>query len=105
MINENWVMTAAHCCVAATASSLRVVAGGIKLKEDEGEEEQSKVSLMLVHEDYDSRKFLNDICLLKLVTPLEFTEFVQPVQLPEQGEQTSDGKPCTVTGWGALRVS
>ena len=48
-----------------------------------------------------------DACcpLFQLATPLEWTEFVQPVALPESMLETDAGTDAIVTGWGALTVS
>merc|ERR1719412_3039215 len=79
VLNENWVGTAAHCCVGKLPRGVHVVAGGIlRVEDDEGEEQFSDVSEIIIHEDYESRHQENDICLLHLTTKLEWTDFVQP---------------------------
>ena len=37
--------------------------------------------------------------------PLEWTEFVQPVALPEPFAEVDGGVMATVTGWGTTSVS
>merc|ERR1712211_153625 len=37
VLNENWVVTAAHCCAGQIPLLMHVVAGGIKLNNAEGE--------------------------------------------------------------------
>merc|ERR1712096_210093 len=44
----------------------------------------------------------NDVCLLKLKESLEWTDFVQPIALPEAGQVTEAGTDCVITGWGTL---
>merc|ERR1712035_202570 len=39
IINENWILTAAHCCAGQIPATMHVVAGGIKLNNFENEEE------------------------------------------------------------------
>merc|ERR1711915_576237 len=82
VLNENWVVTAAHCCAGQTPLFMHVVAGGIKLNTGEGEEERRDIEKIIGHPDYSSQDLTNDICLLKLEKPLEWTEFVQPIALP-----------------------
>merc|ERR1719276_55588 len=100
IIDENWIMTAAHCCAGQTPAFMHVVAGGIKLNAAEGEEEKRDLEMIIGHPDYDSRELTNDICLLKLKEPLEWTEFVQPAALPEPLAEVDGGVMATVTGWG-----
>ena len=65
VLNEEWVITAAHCCKGQLPRGVHVVAGGILRKEDdEGEEQFSDVSEIVIHEEYSSQDQENDICLL-----------------------------------------
>jgi len=100
VINENWVMTAGHCCAGQTPAFMHVVAGGIKLNNNEGEEEKRDLDKIIGHPDYDSNQLTNDICLLKLKSPLEMTDFIQPIALPAPMSETEAGTIATVTGWG-----
>merc|ERR1712018_92868 len=101
VLNEEWVITAAHCCAGEQPRGIHVVAGGIlRIEDDEGEEQFSDVTEIIIHEDYHNHE--NDICLLHLKTKLEWTDFVQPVTLPAQNELTPEGTDCIVTGWGTL---
>jgi len=101
IVNENWVVTAGHCCSGST-TFMHVVAGGIKLNANEGEEERRDVQKIIVHPDYSSSDLSNDICLLQLATPLEMTEFIQPVVMPEPKQETPADTEIIVTGWGSL---
>merc|ERR550539_220388 len=103
VFNEEWVITAAHCCKGTLPRGIHVVAGGIlRIEDDEGEEQFSDVSEIIIHEEYEAADKGNDICLLHLKTKLEWTDFVQPVTLPAQMDLTPEGKDCIVTGWGTL---
>ena len=65
IINEEYVVTAAHCCEGQRPRNVHVVAGGIlRVADDPGEEQKSDVSQIIVHENFNSRNFKNDICLL-----------------------------------------
>ena len=67
VLNENWVGTAAHCCVGKLPRGVHVVAGGIlRVEDDEGEEQFSDVTEIVIHEDYSSLNHENDICLLQV---------------------------------------
>jgi len=102
IIDKDWILTAAHCCAGQGPLSMHVVAGGIKLNNFENEEENRDVSDILGHPSYSSSDLSNDICLLKLKESLEFTDFIQPINLPEIEQQTEAGTLATITGWGTL---
>jgi len=52
------------------------------------------------HPSYDSWASSSDIALLHLDSPVDITEEVSPVCLPEQGEAFTAGTYCYTTGWG-----
>jgi len=100
VLNENYVITAGHCCTG-TADSYNVVAGGTSLYFPQDTKQEVGVTEVIQHEDYNGNTVLNDICLLKLAKPLEWTETVQPVTLPAAGLNFTDGDQFIVSGWGA----
>ncbi|KAL8190125.1 UNVERIFIED_CONTAM: hypothetical protein K2H54_040966 [Gekko kuhli] len=52
--------------------------------EDEAEQER-RVAEIIIHEQYIPKKTDNDIALLRLDKPVNFTDYVVPICLPEQG--------------------
>jgi len=96
-------LSAAHCVYGSDYDSpqhLRVVAGEHNQLHEEGSEQARDIIKIIVHEEYSSRNFNNDISLLKLASPFIFNDNVQPIAMPEKG-QTFAGT-ATVTGWGTL---
>lgn len=102
IIDEYWILTAAHCCKGKGPSGMHVVAGGIKLNNFENEEENRNLEHVFGHPGYSQSTLSNDVCLLKLKEPMEWTEFVQPIALPEPLQETEAGTLATITGWGTL---
>lgn len=102
VLDENTVVTAAHCTVIwDSPDEVVIVAGEHNKKVDEGTEQTRAVSKLTVHESYGSPKgFENDIALWSLVEPLNLTFAVAPVPLPKAMQESSGY--CTVTGWGTL---
>ncbi|NWR21122.1 TMPS2 protease, partial [Emberiza fucata] len=60
-----------------------------------------KVQLIISHPDYDTDSKDNDVALMKLETPLSFTESVRPVCLPNPGMMFQPNQQCWISGWGA----
>lgn len=56
------------------------------------------VSRVQKHEEYQFPR--NDIALLKLKSPIKFSQYVRPVCLPEAGQNPSDPQNCYAVGWG-----
>jgi len=80
IISSSWVITAAHCVNGYRASSITVYAGS-NLR---WSGTQSRVaSQVVVHPDYNTDTYVNDIALLKLATPLIMTDpYVSSICLP-----------------------
>ncbi|KAI1901537.1 hypothetical protein AGOR_G00035440 [Albula goreensis] len=94
LINENWVVSAAHCY----KSRVEVRMGEHHIQQTEGTEQFISSSTVIRHPHYDSWILDNDIMLIKLAKPATINEFVQPVALPTSCAPA--GTMCSVTGWG-----
>lgn len=54
---------------------------------------------MVQHPNYTyPQKYSNDLAIVELVAPINFTDFVSPLCLPET--ETPTGRRCLVSGWG-----
>ena len=53
-----------------------------------------------MHPGWDEVELYNDICLLKLKTPISFRSGVQPICLRQGSEWVKPGTECVVSGWG-----
>ncbi|MCJ8743769.1 hypothetical protein PDJAM_G00098070 [Pangasius djambal] len=94
LINENWVVSAAHCY----KFSVEVRLGEHNIQVNEGTEQFISSSRVIRHPEYDSWTIDNDIMLIKLSQPATLNNNVQPVTLPKSCP--SAGTQCTVSGWG-----
>lgn len=63
------------------------------------------ISSITGHENYDPVTYNYDIAILKLATPLVYTNSIQPVVLPTASNTLADGQSVQVSGWGRLTVS
>ncbi|KAK0138434.1 Transmembrane protease serine 9 [Merluccius polli] len=104
LINNEWVMTAAHCFQGNGESTvgLLVYLGRDNLQGSNPNEVSISVSQIINHPGYDSETNNNDISLLRLSSPVEFNDYIQPVCLAAAASAFSDGTDTWVTGWGTL---
>ncbi|XP_051948416.1 coagulation factor XI-like [Xyrauchen texanus] len=101
IIANKWIITAAHC-FSSSQTQLSVSVGLTKLSEDEVKYEVEKV---IMHPGYDGSTLENDIALLKLKTPITFTDRIAPVCLTGRAIEVGFlGQKCSVTGWGKLNT-
>ncbi|CAB1333988.1 unnamed protein product [Coregonus sp. 'balchen'] len=94
LVNENWVVSAAHCY----QSRVEVRLGEHNIKVTEGSEQFISSSRVIRHPNYSSYNIDNDIMLIKLSKPATLNTYVQPVALPSSCAPA--GTMCTVSGWG-----
>jgi secreted trypsin-like serine protease len=92
-------MTAAHCCDGYFPSDLTVVAAELVFSEDDGREQRIEVAEIRGHTGFDWNTLVNDVCILKLATPIELIDGqTETVTLPEPHEETSG--QVIASGWG-----
>ncbi|XP_068127203.1 transmembrane protease serine 11D-like [Hyperolius riggenbachi] len=99
LVSNTWLITAAHCFAQSKdVNSWTVVLGTIAFGSGPG----LKLKNIIIHENYISGIFQNDITLLELSAPVSFTQYIRPVCLPDNMTVTPDNSSCYVTGWGTL---
>ncbi|XP_023129652.3 chymotrypsin-like elastase family member 2A [Amphiprion ocellaris] len=98
LISNQWVLTAAHCI--SSGREYRVVLGKQNLRETENGEVFMGTADIIVHEKWDALLFRNDIALIKLQSPVVFSDTVMTACLPTNGAILPNNEACYVTGWG-----
>ncbi|KAL0962754.1 hypothetical protein UPYG_G00344910 [Umbra pygmaea] len=101
LINNQWVLTAAHC-FSSTPANLMVVLGLQTLQGSNPNSVSRTVSQITKNLNYNSKTNDNDLCLLKLSSPVTFTNFIRPVCLAAPGSTFYAGTTTWVTGWGNI---
>ncbi|KAG9260899.1 chymotrypsin B [Astyanax mexicanus] len=100
LINENWVVTAAHCNVR---TSHRIILGEHN-KAKSGEKIQTlRVNKVFTHPNWNPKTIENDIALVKLASPASIESTVSPVCLAGSNDVFAPGLKCVTSGWGLLR--
>uniref|UniRef100_A0A3Q3WM59 Peptidase S1 domain-containing protein n=1 Tax=Mola mola TaxID=94237 RepID=A0A3Q3WM59_MOLML len=58
------------------------------------------VEKIIYNKDYNHRSHDGDIALMKLRTPLNFSDTIRPVCLPQYEYEVPGGTQCWISGWG-----
>ncbi|XP_006171115.1 serine protease 42 [Tupaia chinensis] len=93
LINAQWVLTAAHCILS------------VKMGDRSIYEESTSVVVpvrnIIVHPRFTTSVTVkNDLALLHLHHPVNFSTTIQPICIPQAAFQVVAGTRCWVTGWG-----
>ncbi|XP_055612077.1 chymotrypsin-2-like [Uranotaenia lowii] len=96
IINEHWILTAAHCIECKDESSMSILAGTNSLSSGDGRRYQ--VNRYVVHSMNNNPFRHNDIGLIRLKESLEFGELVKPIEV--YPDAIPEGSPVTLSGWG-----
>jgi len=101
LISEDWVLTAAHC-VGSQYPTGEVISLGSLRYDGAGNPaaEHYTVERAIRHPSYNPSTLSNDAGLLKLSSPVTFSDTVQPVRLAPRTSSNWAGRQATVTGWG-----
>ena len=115
ILNQLWVLTAAHCLESLVsygrkspkrndvASSLLIVAGDInfqRAREDVGARVEMQSHFWVAHHEYYQGKNYNDIALMKTDSHFEFNDFVGPALIPNANQPLTEEVNCQIYGWG-----
>ncbi|EHB18413.1 Serine protease DESC4 [Heterocephalus glaber] len=102
LISADWLLTAAHCFDTHKNPKLWMASFGTTLRSPLM---RRKVLSIIVHENYAAHKHEDDIAVVKLSTPVLFSENVHRVCLPGATFEVLPESKVFVTGWGGLKAN
>lgn len=100
LINDFYVLTAAHCSIADRARPTMVRLGDLNLNDREIElpEIDIPIESFTNHPSYNKHTKQNDIALIKMYRPASFSKYIRPACLWQKSNIVES--KATATGWG-----
>ncbi|XP_069041476.1 trypsin-like [Lepisosteus oculatus] len=100
LINDQWVLSVAHCWY--NPYYMQVILGEHNVRRFEGTEQLMKTNTIVWHPSYDYQTLDHDIMMIKLFHPARLTGAVRPISLPSGCPRA--GQSCVVSGWGSMQT-
>ncbi|XP_035846915.1 enteropeptidase [Sander lucioperca] len=103
LIGRDWLLTAAHCVYGKNVHLQWWEALlGLHAQSDSGsaDVQTRRIDRIVIHPQYNRQTKQADIAMMHLQQPISFTQLIQPVCLPADGQDFTAGTRCWIAGWG-----
>uniref|UniRef100_A0A669CF09 Deleted in malignant brain tumors 1 protein-like n=1 Tax=Oreochromis niloticus TaxID=8128 RepID=A0A669CF09_ORENI len=100
LITNQWVLTAASCLSYINLNDTVVFLDRHIQPGLNPNEVNRTVEDFVCHPEYNTSTYENDICLLKLLAPVNFTDYIQPICLASESSTFHRGTSSWITGFG-----
>ncbi|NXQ88578.1 ENTK Enteropeptidase, partial [Nyctibius grandis] len=105
LVSDEWLVTAAHCVYGRQLkpSQWKAVLGLY----DQSDMSQPSTAVrdidqIVINPHYMKRTKDSDIALMHFQHKMEYTDYIQPICLPEKNQQFLPGIKCSIAGWGRI---
>ncbi|XP_013391560.1 atrial natriuretic peptide-converting enzyme [Lingula anatina] len=101
IIDASWILTAGHCAQTyIQPEDIRIHAGIVRRGMYSRHLQVRVVQEIVRQPNYKKNLLQDDIALLRLASPLRYTDYVRPVCLPSRGLGIANETRCISAGWG-----
>ncbi|XP_030076813.1 transmembrane protease serine 5 isoform X2 [Microcaecilia unicolor] len=100
VVTEQWIITAAHCVHKSLQVSGWLAVAGMVTHLCTEQCSSFALEKIIYHQNYNEKSHDYDIALMKLKSPLRFSESIQSVCLPQYNQDLPVGMQCWITRWG-----
>ncbi|KAF2974047.1 hypothetical protein EK904_011584 [Melospiza melodia maxima] len=106
LVSDEWLVTAAHCVYGRQLKPSRWQAAlGLYSQSDLAKPPAvvQNIDRIIINPHYMKQTKDSDIALMHLQHKVQYTDYIQPICLPEKNQQFPPGIICSIAGWGAIR--
>uniref|UniRef100_A0A0K8RDR3 Putative serine protease n=1 Tax=Ixodes ricinus TaxID=34613 RepID=A0A0K8RDR3_IXORI len=100
LISPQHVLTSAHCLTHAPKEKFTVLLGSYTRNKAEEKGREQQIETLCLYSQFVKDKFETDIAIITLKTPVECSQSIQTVCLPDINDKPGCDVPMYVAGWG-----
>uniref|UniRef100_A0A3Q3IQH3 Transmembrane serine protease 15 n=1 Tax=Monopterus albus TaxID=43700 RepID=A0A3Q3IQH3_MONAL len=103
LISSDWLLTAAHCVYGKNLHlQFWSAVVGLHSQEDVNtfSVQTRQINRIIINRQYNRRTKQADMAMMHLQQPINFTQWIQPLCLPAEGQDITAGTKCFISGWG-----
>ncbi|XP_027741824.1 enteropeptidase [Empidonax traillii] len=105
LVSDEWLVTAAHCVYGRQLKPSRWQAVlGLYSQSDLTQPSTAvrNIDRIIMNPHYMKQTKDSDIALMHLQHKVQYTDYIQPICLPEKNQQFLPGINCSIAGWGNI---
>lgn len=105
LVSRDWLVSAAHCVYGRNLepSKWKAVLGLYMASNLTSPQIETRlIDQIVINPHYNKRRKDSDIAMMHLELKVNYTDYIQPICLPEENQVFSPGRICSIAGWGTL---
>ncbi|NXB90803.1 ENTK Enteropeptidase, partial [Vidua chalybeata] len=105
LVSDEWLVTAAHCVYGRQLKPCRWQAVlGLYSQSDLAQPPAAvrNIDRIIINPHYMKQTKDSDIALMHLQHKVQYTDYIQPICLPEKNQEFLPGINCSIAGWGNI---
>ncbi|XP_058378935.1 enteropeptidase [Diceros bicornis minor] len=105
LVGSDWLVSAAHCVYGRNLepSKWKAVLGLHMTSNLTSSHVVTRlIDQIVINPHYNKRRKDSDIAMMHLEFKVNYTDYIQPICLPEENQVFPPGRVCTIAGWGTV---
>ncbi|XP_048201899.1 enteropeptidase [Perognathus longimembris pacificus] len=105
LVSREWLVSAAHCVYGRNVDPSKWTAVlGLHMKSNLTSPHivTRLIDQIVINPNYNKRTKNNDIAMMHLEFKVNYTDYIQPICLPEENQVFHPERNCSIAGWGRI---
>ncbi|XP_026267732.2 enteropeptidase isoform X1 [Urocitellus parryii] len=105
LVSNDWLVSAAHCVYAQNMDPSKWTALlGLNMRSNLTSPQivTRLIDQIVINPHYNKREKDSDIAMMHLEVKVNYTDYIQPICLPEENQVFLPGRNCSIAGWGMI---